>query len=119
MSSKGILNHHSLQVKFQRRFANNFSFLNSYTLGSSKDFASDNEAGITNAYDLQYNYGPSDYDVRHTFSSSWVYELPWARNALYGGWELTGILLLRTGLPLTVTQTQGVQSTGTGNQLLG
>ena len=36
-----------LLLKFQRRFANNFSFMNSYTLGKSMDFASDNEAGIT------------------------------------------------------------------------
>jgi hypothetical protein len=67
-------------MKFQRRFANNFSFLNSYTFGKSMDYASDNEAGITNNLDLEYNWGPSDYDVRHTLSSSWIYELPWARS---------------------------------------
>ena len=114
--SIGKLDYHGLLMKFQRRFANNFSFLNSYTYGHSIDFASDNESGITNAYDLQYNRGPSDYDVTHTFSSSWVYELPWAREKLYGGWQMSGILYLRGGLPLTVTQTQGVQSTGTGNR---
>ena len=80
------------------------------------DYASDNEAGITNTYDLQYNRGPSDYDVTHTFSSSWVYEAPWGRGELWGGWQLSGILYLRGGLPLTVTQSQGVQSTGTGNR---
>ena len=114
--SIGELDYHGLLVKFQRRFANNFSFLNSYTYGKSMDFASDNEAGITNTYDLGYNRGPSDYDVRHTFSSSWIYELPWARNAFYGGWQMSGILYLRGGLPLTVTQSQGVLSTGTGNR---
>jgi hypothetical protein len=114
--SIGEVDYHGLLVKFQRRFANNFSFLNSYTYGKSMDYASDNEAGITNMYDLQYNRGPSDYDVRHTFSSSWIYEMPWARNTLYGGWQLSGILFLRGGLPLTVTQAQGVQSTGTGNR---
>ena len=114
--SIGEVDYHGLLLKFQRRFANNFSFLNSYTFGRSMDFASDNEAGITNSYDLQYNRGPSDYDVRHTFSSSWVYELPLAKDKLYGGWQLSGILYLRGGLPLTITQTQGVQSTGTGNR---
>ena len=114
--SIGELDYHGLLFKFQRRFANNFSFLNSYTFGKSMDFASDNEAGITNTYDLQYNRGPSDYDVRHTFSSSWIYEIPWARNTLYGGWQLAGIFFLRGGLPLTVTQTQNVLSTGTGNR---
>ena len=114
--SIGKVDYNGLLLKFQRRFANNFSFLNSYTLGSSKDFASDNESGITNAYDLNYNYGPSDYDVRHTLSSSWVYELPLARDKIYGGWQVSGIFYLRGGLPLTITQTQGVQSTGTGNR---
>jgi hypothetical protein len=114
--SIGEVDYHGLLFKFQRRFANNFSFLNSYTFGKSMDFASDNEAGITNTYDLQYNRGPSDYDVKHTFSSSWVYELPLAKGKPYGGWQLSGILYLRGGLPLTITQTQGVQSTGTGNR---
>ncbi|MGB2714515.1 MAG: carboxypeptidase-like regulatory domain-containing protein [Vicinamibacterales bacterium] len=116
--SKGTLDYHGLLVKFQRRFANNFSFLNSYTWGKAIDLNSDNDGTVTltNVYDPQYNRGPADYDIKHTFSSSWIYELPWARNALYGGWQVTGILLLRSGLPLTVTQSQGVQSTGTGNR---
>jgi hypothetical protein len=114
--SVGELDYHGLLLKFQRRFANNFSFLNSYTFGKSMDFASDNESGITNNYDLQYNRGPSDYDITHTLSSSWIYELPWAREALYGGWQLSGILYLRSGLPVTITQAQNVLSTGTGNR---
>jgi Carboxypeptidase regulatory-like domain len=114
--SIGEVDYNGLLLKFQRRFANNFSFLNSYTFGKSMDFASDNESLIANAYDLQYDWGPSAYDVRHTFSSSWVYELPLARDKLYGGWQVSGILYLRGGLPLTIAQTQNVQSTGTGNR---
>jgi hypothetical protein len=114
--SIGKVDYNGLLLKFQRRFANNFSFLNSYTFGKSMDYASDNEAGITNNRDLEYNWGPSDYDVRHTLSSSWIYELPWARTHFYGGWQVSGILYWRGGLPLTVTQTQGVASTGTGNR---
>ena len=105
-------------MKFQRRFANNFSFLNSYTYGKAIDLNSDNDGlvTLTNVYDPEYNRGPADYDVTHTFSSSWIYELPWARDKVYGGWQVSGIMLLRGGLPLTVTQTQGVLSTGTGNR---
>jgi hypothetical protein len=114
--SIGKVNYNGLLLKFQRRFAHNFSFLNSYTLGKSMDYSSDNEAGISNTYDLDYNWGPSDYDVRNTFTSSWVYELPWAQSKLYGGWQINGIFLWRGGLPLTVTQTQNVLSTGTGNR---
>jgi Carboxypeptidase regulatory-like domain len=118
VQSKGTLDYHGLLMKFQRRFANNFSFLNSYTWGKAIDLNSDNDGAVTltNVYDPQYNRGPADYDITHTFSSSWIYELPWAREKLYGGWQVSGILLKRGGLPLTVTQTQGVQSTGTGNR---
>ncbi len=69
-------------MKFQRRFANNFSFLNSYTYGQALDLSSDNDGTVTltNIFDPQYNHGPADYDIKHTFVTSWIYELPWARN---------------------------------------
>jgi hypothetical protein len=116
--SVGTLDYHALLVKFQRRFANNFSILNAYTYGQSIDLNSDNDGAVTltNVYDPQYNRGPSDYDVKHTLSTSVIYELPWGRDNWWGGWQTNGILYLRSGLPLTITQTQGVQSTGTGNR---
>ena len=116
--STGTLDYHALLVKFQRRFANNFSILNAYTYGQSIDLNSDNDGTVTltNVYDPQYNRGPSDYDVKHTLSTSVIYELPFGRDNWWGGWQTNGILYLRSGLPLTITQTQGVQSTGTGNR---
>jgi carboxypeptidase family protein/TonB-dependent receptor-like protein len=116
--SKNFMNYNGLLLKLQRRFANGFSFLNSYTLGHAVDLTSDNDGSVTltNVYDPMYNLGPADYDVRHTFSSTFSYELPWARERYYGGWELTGAVYARSGLPFTVTQTQGVLSTGTGNR---
>jgi hypothetical protein len=118
VQSKGTLDYNALLVKFQRRFANNFSMLNSYTYGKAIDLNSDNDGNVTltNVYDPQYNRGPADYDITHTFASSVIYEIPWANQKLYGGWQLAGILTARGGLPLTVTSTQGVQSTGTGNR---
>ncbi len=118
VQSRGTLDYNALLVKFQRRFANNFSMLNSYTYGKAIDLNSDNDGDVTltNVYDPQYNRGPSDYDITHTFTSSVIYEIPWATDKLYGGWQLSGIMLVRGGLPLTVTATQGVQSTGTGNR---
>ena len=40
--------------------------------------------------------------MRHTFSSSVIYEVPWARERIYGGWQVNGIVYLRSGLPFTV-----------------
>ena len=43
VQSTGTLDYNALLVKFQRRFANNFSFLNSYTYGKAIDLNSDND----------------------------------------------------------------------------
>ncbi len=43
VQSKGTLDYNALLVKFQRRFANNFSMLNSYTYGKAIDLNSDND----------------------------------------------------------------------------
>ena len=118
LQSRGFIEYNGLLVKFQRRFANNFSFLNAYTLGRATDLNSDNDGTVTlaNVYDPEYNRGPADYDVRHTLSSTWIYELPFASGTPYGGWQVNGIFYLRSGLPFTVVQTQNVLSTGTQNR---
>jgi carboxypeptidase family protein len=117
LSSTGYLEYNGLLIKFQRRSANHISFLNSYTFARAIDLASDNDGTVTltNIFDPAYNRGPADYDVTHTFSSNWIYELPWAAQRAWGGWQFSGILYLRSGLPITVTQSQSMLSTGITN----
>lgn len=56
--------------------------------------------------------GPSSFDVRHTLAFSHVLELPFGRgrrwlaragwaDAIAGGWNLSGIVSIRSGLPFT------------------
>jgi hypothetical protein len=117
LRSEGILDYNGLLVKFQRRFANGFSFLNSYTLGKAVDFNSDNDGTVTltNIFDPEYDRGPAQYDVRHTLSSSWIYELPFGRESKLGGWQTGGILYWRSGLPINITQSGSMLSTGITN----
>src|SRR5258708_32934859 len=44
--SIGKVDYRGLLLKFQRRFANNFSFLNSYTFGRSIDFAAEDRKSV-------------------------------------------------------------------------
>jgi len=117
LSATGYVEYNGLLVKFQRRSANHFSFLNSYTFGRAIDLASDNDGTVTltNILNPGYNRGPADYDVTHTFSSNWIYELPWAAQRGWGGWQVSGLLYLRSGLPITITQSQNMLSTGITN----
>jgi carboxypeptidase family protein len=117
LSSSGYIEYNGLLMKFQRRSANHFSFLNSYTFGRAIDLNSDNDGTVTltNIFDPAYNRGPADYDVTQTLSSNWIYELPWAAQKPWGGWQVSGILYLRSGLPLQITQSQSMLSTGLTN----
>jgi Carboxypeptidase regulatory-like domain len=117
LSSTGYVEYNGLQMKFQRRSANHFSFLNSYTYGRAIDLNSDNDGTVTltNIFNPEYNRGPADYDVTHTFSSNWIYELPWGGDSGWGGWQVSGILYLRSGIPFQITQSQSMLSTGITN----
>lgn len=52
----------------------------------------------------RYNYGNADYDTRHYFSANYVWSVPrfWGPAAVFGGWELSGTVFARGGLPFTV-----------------
>ena len=62
--------------------------------------------------------GSSDLDIRHTFSSNLIYQLPFGPgrryvngrgvlSAIFGGWQWANILTARTGLPANVTLAAG------------
>jgi carboxypeptidase family protein len=117
LSSTGYVEYNGMLLKFQRRSSSHFSFLQSYTLGRAIDLNSDNDGTVTltDIFHPEYNRGPADYDVRHTFSSQWIYELPWAMDRGYGGWQFSGIFYARSGIPITITQSQSMLSTGLTN----
>ena len=104
-------------MKFQRRSANHFSFLNSYTFGRAIDLNSDNDGTVTltNIFDPEYNRGPADYDVTHTFSSNWIYELPWGRSGRGAAGSSAASSICASGIPVQITQAQSMLSTGITN----
>lgn len=64
--------------------------------------------GLTNPYDPSLDFGPADFDVRHRFVGSLIWEIPFAKNssgftkALLDGWTVTSIFTARTGTPFTI-----------------
>src|ERR1043166_4210534 len=76
-----------------------------YTWASAKDNLSstfsegafNSNLGLTNPYNPSFDYGPADFDVRHRFVSSVIWQVPFAKNttgvtkALLDGWAVTGI----------------------------
>jgi hypothetical protein len=115
--SRGTLDYNALLFKGMKRFSNGFSALVSYTFGKVIDLVSNNDGPIfTNIFDPLYDRGPADYDVTHTLVTSFIYELPFARSHVLGGWQVNGISYWRTGIPVNITQTGTMASTGITNR---
>jgi hypothetical protein len=115
-TSDGSLNYNALLFKGMKRFSNGFSALVSYTFGKTIDYISNNDGPIyTNIFNHAYDRGVADYDVKHTFVTSFLYEVPWGRNTFLGGWQVNGIAFYRSGLAVNISQTGTMASTGIGN----
>ena len=107
-------NYNGLQVKARKQFAGK-SFLDAnYTWSRALTNAqADYSAGPQNVYNIDGDYGRAIYDRTHILTIDGVYELPFYRDQkglvghLVGGWELSGLYTINSGLPLTVSMSGG------------
>lgn len=96
---------HSLQAQFQRRLSRGVQILASYTWAKSLDTNSADSISNLAARQIvpRNDRGPSDFDVRHTFSAAFSWDLPPQRNLLLRGWALDGVVTVRSATPVDVT----------------
>jgi hypothetical protein len=110
-----------------------------YSHGISDGANGDGESdGLQNNNCRTCERGNADFDVRHNFTSSVIWIVPAGKgrrflrnssgfvNAVLGGWQLSGIGIARTGLPLNVTLSRsasalpdGINSNQRPNVVLG
>ena len=108
----------SLQARFQQRYAFGCTMLVAYTLGKSMDDASGffTSAGDPNfpqdSANLDAEWGRSSFDVRHRFSVSFSYDLPF-------DFTISGIVQMQSGRPFTVALLPEVDNSNTGRSSLG
>lgn len=130
VESSGASVYHALQMKAEKRFSEGLSFLAAYTWSKSIDdastlFASRGDRNFAqNQNNLRAERGLSNFDVRHRFTISYIYELPFGKgkallkqargwtNAVAGDWQLTGIVALQSGQPFTPQVS--IDNSGTG-----
>ncbi|MBO0858793.1 MAG: TonB-dependent receptor [Chloracidobacterium sp.] len=115
----GSSDYHSAQVSFRKRFSKDLSFDFNYTFSHSLDTSSGAESSgslygasfILNPFDLSVDRGNSNFDIRHQINANYIWALPVGKgkkffgglgrvtNAIFGGWEMTGIFRYNSGLP--------------------
>ena len=118
--TNAVSNYNGMVVSLQHRFTRwtQGLFQANYTYSHAFDQVSNGGLlGFTNASlafpqdpnNLRGNYGPADYDVRHSFNANYVWELPvkaalraHGPNSLVTGWQVSGTVFARTGFPYAV-----------------
>ena len=108
--SNGNSNYNALWVTGTRRLAAGLQFSANYTWSKSLDYASQTGAvQPEDSLNVRGDYGPSDFDARHRFVFSSLYELPFKGNRFVDSWRISGVLSLQSGSPMTLIN--GVSST--------
>jgi hypothetical protein len=105
--------YNALQLQFERRMSRGLQALASYTWSHSIDDGSAGSYGISSndlpgALSGNANRGPSDFDIRHTFSVGVTYDLPAPKintftSAILRGWSLQSFILARSAPPVDVS----------------
>jgi carboxypeptidase family protein/TonB-dependent receptor-like protein len=114
-------NFNALLLSLSRRFSKGLSLQANYRFSKSIDQLSFEGPGFTTnqtyPQDNSTERGPSDYDAKHYFTLSGVYDLPFFRgNSIvakaFGGWRISSILTKRTGFPFTPVVSEETSTPG-------
>ena len=117
--------YNSLQVAWNRRFANGLLFGASYTFSKSSDSGSNQRDIIPDTYYAGNLWGPSEYDVRHVLIVNFLYDLPFFKNQhslmgkTVGGWAVSGIIQEQTGTPCSIGVSNDYVGVGNDGSMCG
>jgi len=119
-SNQGFSNYNGVTMSLESRdFGHTgLAFTAKYTYSHALDNLSSTfsetgnafNVGVLDPYNPRLDYGNADFDVRHRFVTSGIWETPWSRfvgdntwaKNLLGGWTLSYIFTARSGYPFSV-----------------
>ena len=125
----GSTMYNALQVKLDKRYSNGFAMTTSYTFGKAMGFIGNGETGgLTFYINPERNWRVLDFNRKHTFVQSYVYELPFGHGKKWlqqgpvayvlGNWQVNGILTIASGTPMNFSGNSAVlNAPGNSNTL--
>lgn len=116
VTNAGMSSYNAAIVEVRHEFAHNFLFRTDYTFSKSIDndsgpTGSDLDSFVGNQLVPSLERAQSDFNQPQRIVFTYVWQLPgpksgWERGA-FGGWGISGIYTLQSGLPFTVSSTTG------------
>jgi len=114
-------NYQSLQTQLTRRFSKGLSLTSAFTWSKTLNYASGDDGGLLFFAQLRRNYARADYDRALNYEQSFTYQLPSGAGTrmlgakstqlIVGGWKVSGIVSIVSGLPFTVNAAGGSLNT--------
>ena len=124
--------YNALVTRLEKRFSRGLTFLTSYTwshnIDNNTQFLDTGLFNVANPYDRRAERSSANIDMRQSFTSSFTWELPFGKgrqlgtnwggglDAVLGGWQVGGVVSLRTGFPYEITFPGDPQNSGTTNR---
>jgi Carboxypeptidase regulatory-like domain len=115
--AEGVSTYNALQFQATKRMSHGLMVNASYTYSHSLDEGSGLGAGLffngNNPLNPKTAYASSDFDRKHVFSISYVYQLPTLRghgrlvDAAANGWGIQGVTVAQSGQPFSVIDFSG------------
>jgi hypothetical protein len=104
-NSNSSSNYNALWVTLGKNMGHGLQFNMNYEWTKSMDINSLGSQGTLNlqdSYNPAGNYGLSDFDVRHHYAGTAIYNLPFKGNRFVSGYQLSTIIQYQTGNPVNI-----------------
>jgi hypothetical protein len=116
----GNSHYNSLQVNLHSQVKRDLTLQFAYTYSKAIDPTTGGDLyTLSNPYNRSYDIGPAPLDRTNIALVNFIYDIPLLRNSqksllktVAGGWEVSGIITMESGLPLFITEGGSESSNG-------
>ena len=126
-TNAGSYNYNSLQLEVRRRFAQGLYFQANYTFSKNLTDTVGTSQALFEPYlqnqNQELDRQRADFDITHVFNFNGIYQLPFGKgkmflnnggivDKIFGGFELSGLLQLQSGVPISFIDSRGTLNRG-------
>jgi hypothetical protein len=118
-------NYHGLQMGLTRSFSRGLMAQVAYTWSKAidnADFTGGIYGFVPNTRDSSGERGPANFDATHNFIASYLWDVPFLKHSnnvfgrVLGGWQYSGVVTLRSGLPLNPQLGRDIAGVGSSSR---